>query len=93
MTRPDSVPTVVHSIHFPVSARNFVMPMVECLNRHGIDAELWFENQDKHQAAIRQITAPSRQVDSDLSFDLLAFNRRLAAYRRELRKAPPRILW
>ncbi len=68
------------------------MPMVECLNRHGIDAELWFENQDKHQAAIRQITAPSRQVDSDLSFDLLAFNRRLAAYRRELRKAPPRIL-
>jgi len=36
-------PRVVHSIHFPVSAHNFVMPMVECLNRHGIDAELWFE--------------------------------------------------
>ena len=86
------MPAVIHSIHFPVSARNFVMPMVECLNRHGIDTELWFENQDKHQAVIRQITVPSRHVDSDLSFDPLVFNRRLAAYRRELRKSPPRIL-
>ncbi len=68
------------------------MPMVEWLNRHGIDAELWFENQVKHQAVIRQITVPSRHVDSDLSFDPLAFNRRLAAYRRELRRSPPRIL-
>src|SRR3989442_6969255 len=92
VTRPDLVSTVVHSIHFPVSARNFVMPMVECLIRHGIDAELWFEDQDKHQAVIRQITVPSRHVDSDLSFDPLVFNRRLAAYRRELRKSPPGIL-
>ena len=68
------------------------MPMVKCLNLHGIDAELWFENQDKHQAMIRQITVPSRHVDSDLSFDPLAFKRRLAAYRRALRKSPPRIL-
>jgi len=83
---------VVHSIHFPVSARNFVMPMVECLNQHGIDAELWFENRDQHQAVIRQITVPSRHIDSDLSFDPLAFNRRLAAYRRELRKTLPGIL-
>jgi glycosyltransferase involved in cell wall biosynthesis len=66
--------------------------MVECLNRHSVDAELWFENQVKHQAVIRHITVPSRHVDSDLSFDPLAFNRRLAAYRRELRKSPPRIL-
>jgi len=87
-----NVPLVVHSIHFPVSARSFVMPMVKCLNLHGIDAELWFENQDKHQAMIRQITVPSRHVDSDLSFDPLAFKRRLAAYRRALRKSPPRIL-
>jgi N,N'-diacetylbacillosaminyl-diphospho-undecaprenol alpha-1,3-N-acetylgalactosaminyltransferase len=68
------------------------MPMVECLNRNGIDAELWFENRDKHQAVIREITVPSRHVDSDLSFNPLAFNRRLAAYRRELRKSPPGIL-
>jgi N,N'-diacetylbacillosaminyl-diphospho-undecaprenol alpha-1,3-N-acetylgalactosaminyltransferase len=86
------VPQVVHSIHFPVSARSFVMPMVECLNRHGIDAELWFENQDNHQEVTRQITVPSRHVDSELSLDPLAFNRRLAAYRRELRKSPPGIL-
>jgi len=66
--------------------------MVEWLNRHSVDAELWFENQIKHQAVIRQITVPSRHVDSDLSFNPLAFNRRLAAYRRELRKASPRIL-
>ena len=68
------------------------MPMVEWLNRHGIDAELWFEHQIKHQAVIHQITVPARHVDSDLSFDPMAMHRRLAAYRRELRKAPPEIL-
>src|ERR1041385_5949723 len=83
---------VVHSIHFPVSARNFVMPMVDGLNRHGLETELWFEHQAKHQAVIRQITVPSRPVDSDFSFAPLVFNRRLAAYRGELRKSPPRIL-
>jgi len=85
-------PRVVHSIHFPVSARNFVMPMVECLNRHGIATELWFENRPNHQAVIRQIAVPARHVDSDLSFNPLRFSRRLAAYRRELRKSPPGIL-
>jgi len=87
-----AVAAVVHSIHFPVSARNFVMPMVECLNRHGIGTELWFEHQVKHQAVVRQIHVPSRHVDSDLSFNPRTFHRRLSDYRRELRKAPPDVL-
>lgn len=82
----------VHSIHFPVSARNFVMPMVECLNRHGIEAVLWFEHQATHQDVIREVTVPSRHVDSDLAFSPLVFRRRLAAYRRELRNARPQVL-
>jgi glycosyltransferase involved in cell wall biosynthesis len=90
--RRTPAPRVVHSIHFPVSARNFVMPMVDCLNQHGIATELWFEHQVKHQAVIRQISVPSRHVDSDLSLNPLAFIRRLAAYRRELRKSAPEIL-
>ena len=68
------------------------MPMVAHLNRHGLDTELWFENQPKHAATIRHITVPQRHVDSDFSFNPLVFLRRLNAYRRELRKTPPRVI-
>ncbi len=86
------MPTVIHSIHFPVSARNFVMPVVAHLNRHGIDTELWFENQPKHAATISQINVPQRHVDSDFSFNPVTFYRRLRAYSAELRKTPPRVI-
>jgi N,N'-diacetylbacillosaminyl-diphospho-undecaprenol alpha-1,3-N-acetylgalactosaminyltransferase len=86
------VSQVVHSIHFPVSARNFVEPMVAHLNQHGIEAELWFENQPGHAATIREISVPRRHLDSDLSFSPVTFLRRLSAYCRELRKAQPEVL-
>ena len=68
------------------------MPMVAHLNEHAIQTELWLENQPGHAATIRQVTVPFRHVDSDLSFDPLAFHRRLVAYRGELRKSRPQIL-
>jgi glycosyltransferase involved in cell wall biosynthesis len=68
------------------------MPMVAHLNQHGIDTELWFENQPKHAATIREINVPQRHVDSDFSFNPVAFLRRLSAYRTELRRTPPRVV-
>jgi glycosyltransferase involved in cell wall biosynthesis len=86
------VPTVIHSIHFPVSARNFIEPMVAHLNQHGIASELWFENHPRHAAVIQQVRAPHRFVDSDLSLNPFVFTRRVGAYRRQLRGAHPRVL-
>ena len=82
----------VHSIHFPISARNFVMPMVQCLNENGIATELWLENQPKHAETVRHITVPRRFVDSDLSFNPPDLMRRLARYRAALRQIRPQVL-
>ena len=83
---------VIHSIHFPVSARSFVQPIVECLNRAGIDAELWVEYQAKHHAVIEQIHVPKQNVKSDLTLNPIAFLKRLSNFRHRLRIANPKIL-
>lgn len=83
---------VVHSIHFPVSARNFVMPMVECLNRSGMASELWFENRFGFAEVIRDIKVPRRQIETDLSLNPIVFWRRVAGYRRRLREAKPTVV-
>ncbi|MBW4539546.1 MAG: glycosyltransferase family 4 protein [Myxacorys chilensis ATA2-1-KO14] len=83
---------VIHSIHFPVSARSFISPVVEYLNEAGIKTELWVENQLKHQAVIEQLDVPKQLIDSDLVLNPLAFLQRLSNFRRHLRTARPKIL-
>jgi N,N'-diacetylbacillosaminyl-diphospho-undecaprenol alpha-1,3-N-acetylgalactosaminyltransferase len=83
---------VIHSIHFPVSARSFISPVVEYLNQAGIQTELWVEYQVKHDAVIAQLQVPKQLVDSDLVLNPLTFLQRLANFRRHLRAAEPRIL-
>src|SRR5881296_2571691 len=87
--RIEPVCTVVHSIHFPISARNFVMPMVAHLDQCGIGTELWFENLPGHKETINQITVPRRTIDTDLASNPIAFLQRLAQYRRQLRVVKP----
>jgi glycosyltransferase involved in cell wall biosynthesis len=86
------MPTVVHSIHFPVSALHFVMPMVAHLNRNGIAAELWFENKERHQDTIQRIAVPQRHLDSDLTANPRNFVQRLTDYRTQLRAARPKVV-
>ena len=83
---------VIHSIHFPVSARSFVQPIVECLNQAGIDTELWVEYQAKHHAVIEQIHVPKQIVESDLVLNPFAFLQRLSSFRHHLQRAKPKIL-
>lgn len=83
---------VIHNIHFPVSARSFVMPIVSYLNQSGITTELWLENHPEHSAIVQQLNVTKQFVASDLVFNPIEFLRRLYNYRRQLRKAQPQIL-
>jgi len=68
------------------------MPMVACLNQHGIDAELWFENRPDHQGIISQTFVPQRHLGTDFTPNPLTFCRRLDQYRKQLRAARPTII-
>jgi N,N'-diacetylbacillosaminyl-diphospho-undecaprenol alpha-1,3-N-acetylgalactosaminyltransferase len=83
---------VIHSIHFPVSARSFIQPVVEYLNQADIETALWFEYQSKHHAVTNQIYVPKQAVESDLVLNPLTFTQRLSGFRQQLRIAKPRIL-
>ncbi len=83
---------VVHNIHFPVSARSFVMPIVAYLNKYGIDSELWVQNYTKHLAVIENMDVPKHLVASDLVLNPITFLRRLSDYRCQLRTVKPNIL-
>ncbi|MCY7272602.1 MAG: hypothetical protein LH702_02350, partial [Phormidesmis sp. CAN_BIN44] len=83
---------VIHSIHFPVSARSFIQPVVEYLNQADIETTLWFEYQPKHHAVTNQIHVPKQAVESDLVLNPFTFIQRLSSFRQQLRIAKPRIL-
>lgn len=86
------MPEVIHSIHFPVSARSFVVPIVDRLNQIGISTELWVENHPKHADTIAQLSVPKQFVKSDLCLHPIRFLQQLSDYRRRLRSTQPRIL-
>lgn len=83
---------VIHVIHFPVSARSFVMPLVVFLNNNGIETELWVENNPKHATVIEQLHVPKQLVASDLAKNPFRFYRRLLEFRHQLRTTKPKIL-
>ena len=83
---------VIQNIHFPVSARSFVEPIVDRFNREHIETELWVENNPKHQAVLQSLNVPKRLVGSDLTLNPFAFFKRVLAYRQALREAQPQVL-
>ncbi len=83
---------VIHNIHFPVSARSFVEPIVSKLNKHQFDAQLWMEKWENHLDTIKSIEVPKRFISSDLTFKPIEFIRRLQAYRGALKEARPEII-
>jgi N,N'-diacetylbacillosaminyl-diphospho-undecaprenol alpha-1,3-N-acetylgalactosaminyltransferase len=83
---------VIHSIHFPVSARSFIQPVVMYLNSAGVDAELWVEDQAQHRAVIERLHVPKQLVESDLVLHPLTFLKRLTGFRQRLSKAQSTIL-
>ncbi|GJD21810.1 glycosyl transferase, group 1 family protein [Rivularia sp. IAM M-261] len=83
---------VVHNIHFPISARSFVMPLVTVLNQNNIKTELWVENNPKHTTIIQHLNIPKRLIASDLAQNPFQFYRRLSEFRHQLKVTQPKII-
>jgi N,N'-diacetylbacillosaminyl-diphospho-undecaprenol alpha-1,3-N-acetylgalactosaminyltransferase len=83
---------VIHCIHFPISARSFVEPIVAYLNQNGLQAELWVENNENHEPIIDQMEVPIQRISSDLVLNPLLFYQRLSKFRSCLKASKPKIL-
>jgi N,N'-diacetylbacillosaminyl-diphospho-undecaprenol alpha-1,3-N-acetylgalactosaminyltransferase len=86
------LPQVIQSIHLPVSARSFVLPMVKSLNQAGISTELWVENFAKQSAIVELLDVPKYFIASDLVKNPLTIVARFINYRRQLRRARPKVI-
>ncbi len=85
-------PQVIQSIHLPVSARSFVLPMVKSLNQAGVSTELWVENFAKQSAIVELLDVPKYFIASDLVKNPLEIMARFLNYRRQLRRAKPQVI-
>ncbi len=83
---------VIHNIHFPVSARSFIEPIVSKLNDCQFDTELWMEKREEHLDIINSIEVPTRFINSDLKFNPIKFIKRVQAYRLALKRTRPDII-
>jgi N,N'-diacetylbacillosaminyl-diphospho-undecaprenol alpha-1,3-N-acetylgalactosaminyltransferase len=83
---------VIHNIHFPISARSFVEPIVSKLNDNQFDAELWLEQWEGYLDTIKSIEVPKRLINSDLTFNPIKFISKVQAYRLALRETQPDIV-
>jgi glycosyltransferase involved in cell wall biosynthesis len=83
---------VVQTIHFPISARSFVSPIVEALNAYGIGSELWFQNFAGHERVATEMPVPHRLVDLDLCMDPLRIIKRVSAFRAQLRSLDVKVV-
>jgi N,N'-diacetylbacillosaminyl-diphospho-undecaprenol alpha-1,3-N-acetylgalactosaminyltransferase len=86
------LPQVIQSIHLPVSARSFVLPMVKSLNQAGISTELWVENFAKQSAIVELLDVPKYFIASDLVKNPLTIITRFLNYRRQLRRSQPKVI-
>src|SRR3989304_8322877 len=68
---------VIHLIHNPICAKNFVNPIVTFLNDNGIEAELWFEPWEKTKMFTLSVDCPKSFAWFDLSFNPFIFLARL----------------
>lgn len=83
---------VVMSIHFPVSAKKFLLPLVQKLESHGIPSELWVQDVEGHEKVLQDLGDQVRIVGSDLTVNPLVFLRRLSKYRKHLREVKPEVV-
>lgn len=84
---------IVHSIHVPVSARQFVAPLARHLHASGMPTILAVGSrvgQERHLAAIRD--DPQVAIDSDLTGGPLAICGRALAWYRLLRRLRPLVV-
>jgi N,N'-diacetylbacillosaminyl-diphospho-undecaprenol alpha-1,3-N-acetylgalactosaminyltransferase len=77
---------VAHFIHFPVSAKSFVEPIVQFLNESGIKTELCLEYHAKHRKIIDSIDTPKSFIPSDLTVNPIRLFKKLNGCFKYLKK-------
>jgi len=83
---------VIHLIHYPVSAKKFVEPLVKALNSNGIQVELWLENRENLKDFTTTINCPKNFAKFDLSINPFSVLLRLVRlWRRFVRLRPKAI--
>lgn len=80
---------IIHLIHYPVSAKRFVEPLVESLNENGFKAELWLENRNEFTDFIDSIECPKKYARFDLSLNPLSNLLKLAQLVNKFKKSKP----
>jgi glycosyltransferase involved in cell wall biosynthesis len=83
---------VIHLIHYPVSAKKFVEPIVKLLNSNGIEAELWLENREDLKDFVSAIDCPKRFAKFDLSINPFSFLVRLVRLSKRFVRLRPRVI-
>lgn len=86
------LPPIVQSIHLPVSARSFVLPMVKYLNAAGITTELWVENFAKQAAIVELLDVPKYFIASDLVKNPITVISRFIEYRKHLKQTQTKFI-
>ena len=80
---------IIHFIHYPVSAKRFVEPLVAAAISEGFDAELWLEYRENLANFISSISCPKQFVRFDLKPNLFALVKDILLLKKKLQKISP----
>lgn len=80
---------IIHFIHYPVSAKRFVEPLVNILNSAGFDVEMWLENRRTLADFISAISCPKQFAEFDISANPLPAIMNIFKLTRRLKDVKP----
>ncbi|MBN1788079.1 MAG: glycosyltransferase [Sedimentisphaerales bacterium] len=80
---------IIHFIHYPVSAKRFVEPLVSALNNAGFETELWLENRTQLADFISAINCPKQFAKFDVSLNPFAVIKNIFSLTRRLKAVKP----
>ncbi len=83
---------IIHLIHYPVSAKRFVEPIVKFLNENGFNAELWLEKRTDLNDFIDSIECPKQYAVFDLSLNPFKTLIRLSLLIKRFKKNKPSVI-
>ncbi len=80
---------IIHLIHYPVSAKRFVEPLVCALTEAGYNAALWLENRTGLESFSESITVNKRYINFDITINPFECMARLINLFRIFKKDKP----
>ena len=80
---------IIHLIHYPVSAKQFVEPIVTDLLSRGVDAQLWLEHKPGLEAFTSSIDCPKKFAKFDLTLNPFSVFSRIVKLSKDFKKITP----